>query len=360
MQSCEPNRHEWNEFVAAHPYGDVLQCWEWGELKSRTGWEPLHFCVRRDDRLAATALVLKRPLPHTRRSLFYCPRGPLVDPTAPEALGELVACIRRGAREHGGIALKTDPAVPASEQSFAAALRQCGFAAPKAGGHGFGATQPRSVMKVDISRDEDDLLASFHSKWRYNLRLAARKGVTVTTEVSPAAMDVFYDVLQVTAERDGFRVRARSYFQDLLQTILEPGLGTLFLAHAGEAVASGAIAFALGRQCWYVYGASDNEHRNLMPNHLMQWEMMRWAKAQGCTVYDMRGVSPEVKGEPTEPHIAGLNRFKRGFGAEYVEYLGDWDLVFSPLWYALFERLLPVVRQLKSRGRQEHKSAEGD
>ena len=77
--------------------------------------------------------------------------------------------------------------------------------------------------------------------------------------------------------------------------------------------------------------------------------MMRWAKSRGCTVYDMRGVSPERDGEPTEAHLAGLNRFKRGFNARYVEYVGDWDLIYSPLWHSLFRRLAPLARRILPR-----------
>jgi peptidoglycan pentaglycine glycine transferase (the first glycine) len=346
----ESERQAWNEFVAAAPAGDVLQCWEWGELKARTGWEALPVGVRDGGGLAAVALVLKRRLPRTRRCLFYCPRGPVADPARPDALAELVAGIREEARRHGAIAVKADPAVEAGD-GLVAGLQALGFRPPAGGGEGFGGTQPKSVMKVPLPGDEDALLASFHEKWRYNVRLATRKGVRVECEGGAGAVDRFYDLLLVTAQRDGFRVRARSYFQQMRELLLERGLGQLFMTYAGETAVSGAIAFVLGRQCWYVYGASDNDHRHLMPNHLMQWEMMRWAQGRGCSVYDMRGVSPEVDGEPVEGHLAGLNRFKRGFGASYHEYVGDWDLVLSPAWYGLFVKALPVVRRAMARGR---------
>ena len=85
-----------------------------------------------------------------------------------------------------------------------------------------------------------------------------------------------------------------------------------------------------------------------MPNHLLQWEMMRWAKGQGCTVYDMRGVALETGAEDERTGLHGLNQFKRGFGARYVEYLGEFDLVFSPLWYGAFNVAEPAARLLRS------------
>jgi len=344
------------EFLAASAQGDILQCPQWGELKARTGWEPLQFSIEVEGQIRAAALVLKRPIPRIGRCLFYCPRGPVVAPEHVDALDALVADIRQAARSQRAIALKIDPAITYADTVIVNRLRKLGFKPPSGSGHGFGGTQPRSVMKVDISGTEDDVQARFHAKWRYNIRLAAKKGCVVTIGDTAADMDAFYEVLQVTAQRDGFRVRNRTYFQHMRELIIEPGMGKLFLVKVGDTVVSGAIAFVLGDKCWYVYGASDNEHRNLMPNHLMQWEMMVWARAQGCTIYDMRGVSPEIDGEPTEPHIAGLNRFKKGFGADYIEYIGDWDLVFSPVLYAGFTKLLPLAR--KALAKQATQEAE--
>ena len=344
MPPSEAQSSEWNEHVAASDYGDVLQCLQWGELKARMGWAPLHVRVERGGELIATALLLKRRIPRTRRCILYCPRGPVVDYGDGDAVRLTIEAIREAAQEQGAIVVKLDPPVPVERADVAAHLRELGLQ-PARGASGFGGVQPRAVMTVDLTPDFDVLLASFHSKWRYNIRLAARKGVLVRTGCRPPDMDTFYDLLEVTAQRDGFGIRAREYFHHIRELIIGEGLGELFMAYVDHAPIAGAIAFTLGGQCWYVYGASDNDHRSLMPNHLVQWEIMRWAKQSGCEVYDMRGVSPEVDGKPVDERLAGLNRFKRGFGAQYVEYIGDWDLVLSRTWYGLFQRALPIVRR---------------
>lgn len=339
-------RTEWNRLVAACPHGDVLQCWEWGELKSRTGWTPLPVAVEHAGALAAACLLLKRPLPGGL-SLLYAPRGPVADFSSADLWPGLAREIRAVARRERAIAVKVDPAIPAADAQAAAALRLAGFG-PAASAEAVGGTQPRQVMKLDLSPSEDELLAGFAPKWRYNIRLAERKGVAVTDQATREDLPAWYEVLKITGRRDGFTVRALSYFYDLWDLIIAPGLGRLFLARLGEQLIAGTMAFCLPPQCWYVYGASSNEHRNLMPNHALQWAMMRWAKAQGCTLFDFRGVAPEVDGEP-QGHLAGLNRFKRGFGAHYVEYLGDYDLVLHPAAYWAFQRVLPWVRR---RGRR--------
>lgn len=350
MLLSEERRTDWNAFVAASPAGDFAQAWEWGELKARTGWTPLRFALQQDGAIVAGTQVLARTVPGGR-SLFYAPRGPLLGGPDPHgALGELLAAVAEVARKQRALALKVDPAVPDTDGSFARMLGAYGFRRSPHDEGAFGGLQPRYVMKVDISPDEETLLGSFHPKWRYNVRLAQRKGVAITAAATRDDVATFYAVLRETAARDGFGVRALSYFLDMWDTCVEAGLARLFLGRLGEEVICGAIAFALGRQAWYVYGASANRHRETMPNHLLQWEMMRWAKARGCTVYDMRGVAREADGSG-DSRLHGLNRFKRGFGAQYVEYVGEFDLVYSPFWYRLLNVVEPAVRGWRARRR---------
>jgi peptidoglycan pentaglycine glycine transferase (the first glycine) len=335
------DRDRWNDFVRASTYPSVMQSWEWGELKAATGWTPLVVALEDDGALRAGALVLERPLPHLRRGLLYAPRGPVLDWSDLDLLARLIAEIRAVARERGAVALKIDPCVPAERKDVVAALEGLGFRFAGSADPDLGGTQPRYVMKTDLRPEPEELLANFHPKWRYNIRLAERKGVTVR-EGTRADLPEFYRVLQITAERDRFRVRGLDYYERLYDLLAPAGMAKLFVAEVEGQVVSGAILFRMGREAVYVYGASDNEHRNLMPNHLLQWTMMRWARAQGCEVYDFRGVSREVDGEPMG-ELGGLNRFKRGFAAQYMEYIGEYDLVLSPFWY----RAMSVARRLR-------------
>jgi len=116
----------------------------------------------------------------------------------------------------------------------------------------------------------------------------------------------------------------------------------LFLAsYHGEAIA-GALAFIMGDKAWYLYGASSNRHRNLMPNHLLQWTMILWAKERGCRSYDFRGVSGDLN--PDNP-LYGLYRFKKGFEGTLTEFIGEYDRVYSPFLYWLWRKVYPLYAQ---------------
>ena len=336
----------WNGFVANSPGGHILQTFEWGELKRRTDWNVVRGVLRRDGEPVAAVSLLERRVPLLGRNIAYCPRGPVLDWSDSDLVSEAVAAVSQLARERRDIALTIDPALPDGAQAASEALRAHGFS-PSASSAGFGGLQPRCVMRLDITPDLDDILARFKSKWRYNVRLAARKGVRVREGKTIAEMDRFYDLLLSTARRDGFVVRARQYFHWLHELFLERDLGELLLAEHDGQLLAGIIVLTLGRQSWYLYGASSNEQRNLMPNHLIQWEAIQRAKARGCTVYDFRGVSQEA--DPMAAgKLSGLNRFKAGFGAQFVRYIGQYDLVVAPVAYRLY-RTGQAARKWRTR-----------
>lgn len=353
----DEERARWNDFVARFPTGDLLQSFEWGEIKRRSGdWRPYRVAVEDDQgQIVAGASLLARSIPGLARSILYAPRGPVVDFADTDAVRSLMEGIRQVARDQKAILLKADPPVTIEEGD--SGLLNAGFRSlpdPT----GFGGTQPKCVMQLDLDKDPDALLASFKHKWRYNIRLAEKKGVTIQTECSKDDLKPFYDLLKETAERDRFLVRGPGYYEILWEELVPPGFMKLFLAQYEGSPIAGAIAFIFGDRCWYVYGASSNEHRNVMPNHLLQWTMIQWAQGLGCKWYDFRGVSPRKEADEDD-HLQGLNRFKEGFSPRFVEYIGEYDLVYSKLFYWLWVKAKPKVSaMLKARKRAEVRSSD--
>lgn len=353
----DSDRTRWNDFVARLPNGDLLQSFEWGELKHRSGgWQPLRLAVEKDGAIVAAISLLKRSLPFGK-CILYAPRGPVCDFADIESLRVLVDGVKARARLEGAILVKVDPAV--EDSAVTSMLTDLGFI-PADDAKGFGGTQPKCVMTLDLRPSYDELLAGFKPKWRYNIRLAEKKGVQVRADCAKEDLKKFYSLLEETARRDRFAVRGYEYYECMWDILVVPGYAKLFLAeYEGEAIA-GALSFIFGDKCWYTYGASSNRHRNVMPNHLMQWRMIQWAKDSGCVIYDFRGVSPKKDWDAGD-HLSGLNRFKEGFGAQFVEYIGEFDLPMSRPWYWAWvvgkPRLVSVMKSVKGRGRS--KSGEG-
>ncbi|WP_206811234.1 lipid II:glycine glycyltransferase FemX [Paradesulfitobacterium ferrireducens] len=332
----DSERGRFNAFLARHPKGHVLQTWEWGEIKSRTGWTPWRLVLEEEGEIVAAASILERRLPFINIPIFYASRGPVLDFKDTSLFGRLLAEIRTLARRRGAIFLKLDPDVPSADRELEQYLQTSGFKSAETG-KGFEGVQPKYVFRLDIAPAEETLLNQMHQKTRYNIRLAQKKGVTIRFGAREDLPE-FYRVLKETTERDQFLVRAYSYFEDLYDTLVPAGLGKLFIGEYEGQVVAGTLAFVLGDKAWYIYGASSNSHRNVMPNYLIQWEMIRWAKSLGCTLYDFRGVPGDLN---EDNPLYGLYRFKKGFNGEYTEFIGEWDLVYRPLVYQLWTRLEP-------------------
>jgi lipid II:glycine glycyltransferase (peptidoglycan interpeptide bridge formation enzyme) len=325
-------RSAWDKLVAAAPGGHVLQSWAWGELKARFGWR-----VRRVAVDGGLAQVLFRSLPGGLGTVAYVPKGPLADYDYVGPFRALLDAIRPLARKERALCLKIEPELedtPAlTEQLRALGLRP----SPQV-------IQPRRTILVDLTADREELLRRMKQKTRYNVRLAARKGVAVRAG-SEADLASFYDLMEATAQRDGFGIHARGYYEAAHRLFVEAGQGRLLLAEYEGQLLAGLVVLGVGGgsgTACYMYGASSDEHRNLMPTYLLQWEAMLWAKEQGYQEYDLWGVPDEdeatLEAEFTKRNdgLWGVYRFKRGFGGRLVRTTGAWDLVYAPLRYRLY------------------------
>jgi peptidoglycan pentaglycine glycine transferase (the first glycine) len=350
-------RELFNGFIAGSPKGHVLQTYEWGEIKAATGWQPIRLLVSDHDRPVAAISILKRKLPFPGKSIFYTPRGPVLDLENRPLFDYLVQTVREVAGKHGAVFWKLDPDVPVENRSLIEYFQSRKFRALDTG-KGFEGVQPRFVFRMDITPPREQLLADMEGKTRYNIRLAARKGVEVVRDCTRDHLAPFYEILRETAARDRFLIRSYKYFEVLWDHLVPAGMAKLFLARYQDQFIAGTLAFKLGDKAWYIYGASSNRFRSVMPNYLLQWTMIEWAKENGCVMYDFRGISGDLS---EDNPLYGLYRFKKGFGGRFTEFAGEFDLVFQPFFYWLWTKGEPlysrgvrkVVRWRKRGGGQK-------
>jgi len=209
--------------------------------------------------------------------------------------------------------------------------------------------QPPDTTVIDLSKTEEEILSCMKPKWRYNIHLAEKKGVKIEkyfadSESFDKALDDFYNLFETTSERDGIAHHAKSYYKSLLEQSIawrkesDSSLVTLYLAKHEEQSLAGIITLFSKREAVYLYGASGNVKRNLMPAYLLQWQALQDAKNYGSKQYDFYGMPPT----DDEKHpMHGLYRFKTGFGGRIVHRPGSIDVPVSKLYglYRLMENL---------------------
>ncbi len=346
------DREQWNRFVESRPTGNVTQTFEWGELGHHLGGDVLRLGALENGELRGAMLVIVGRAPLLRRPYLYVPRGPVVDDPAAPALAALVARAGQEARRRGAFMLKVEPNVPDGDPAWLTALHRLGFRRNRF------ATHPRRSWTLDIQPDEDTLLAGMKEKWRYNIRLAGRKGVQVRQATAPEDVDTFYQLYQETAARDGFFIHPKQHYADILRLYGARDAAVLLLAEFEGSAIAGLIAVRCGAVTTYMFGASSNLHRNRMPNHLLQWTAIRWAKAHGCSLYDFRAIAEVL--DPRED-LYSLYTYKQGFGGNSFLTLETHDLPYNAALYWAYQRSLEVKRRLdRRRHERELRAREGD
>lgn len=323
----------WDELVLANPDGGhILQTRAWGEFKRNWGWRPRYLIAQAGDRQIAL-MVLSRRSPGIGE-LWYAPKGPGVADI--EQLCQLLAGVRSRA---WSFAVKVEPELLDNEQTREA-LRAAGMRKSR---HDVQIT--RATILVDVDRDDDALLASFKPKTRYNIRLAARRGVTVApVPATDVNVDTMYRLMAATRDRAGFTLRPKPYFCGYWQLQEAAGQGQLFFASWNGEVLAGLFATYLGRKAWYKDGGSSKQHAEVMAPHLLQWEVMRWLRERGVATYDLVAVPPKSQLRESHP-LYGLYRFKSGFSDQITEFVGTWDAVLDPRRFTLWENVVERVAQ---------------
>ncbi|MEK6575174.1 MAG: peptidoglycan bridge formation glycyltransferase FemA/FemB family protein, partial [Chloroflexota bacterium] len=269
---------EWDEFVAAHPDGHILQTPAWADLKCAFGWSAARVGIRDGGKLVAGAQMLFRPLPAALYNIAYIPKGPLVDWSNESLVEFLFKSLDNVAQSANAVFLKIEP--PASNFK-----RQTSNMQPSP--H---VIQPRRTLTIDLRPDEEAILAAMKQKTRYNIRLAAKKDVAVTPTDD---LDTFCQLMKVTGERDQFGVHDAKYYRKAYELFRPASRARLFIATFEGKPLAGLMLFTLGKRAWYFYGGSSDEERSRMATYLLQWEAMRWARARGVEEYDLWGVPDE-------------------------------------------------------------------
>ena len=339
------NAEEWRTILAGLPDPHVLQSWEWGTVKGQTEWVAERVALATDGRVqAAFQLLWRQPVPYLPVRVAYVPKGPTLDWSQPDLVNQILAQIEAYAKAKHCLFVKIDPDVredTTTGKLLLHALYRRGWC------YSGEQIQFKNTAYSDLSVGEEALAEGMKSKWRYNVRLAERRGLRVRVGgVDDLAQ--FYALYAETGQRDNFLIRPYSYYQTTWQTFLaaqnepdNPAGGVLLLAEHPDDAQPVAALFLMryGKRAWYFYGASSERHRRDMPNYLLQWEALRWSVAQGCTLYDWWGAPTQI--DDPDDAMQGVWQFKQGFGAAFQPHVGAWDYAVSPVLYQAYTEAMP-------------------
>lgn len=305
---------EWNRQVE-HP----LQAWEWGEFREKTGVK-----VVRENGLQVTI----HRIPYSQWNIGYAPKIAKLDQ-------EVARILKIIAQEHKCIFIKTEPKIEKLDyEANEVELKKMGLVAGRA-------LFTKYNFVLDVTPSEEKLLAQMKQKTRYNIRVAEKKGVTVSIDDSQLVFNRYLELTSETTKRQGFYSHTKAYHQKMWEVMSKAGIAHILTAKYQGEIITTWILFKFKDTLYYPYGASTREHREVMANNLVMWEAIRLAKKWGCKYLDMWGAlgsDPDLN----DPWY-GFHNFKLGYGARHVEYIGTWDYVAKPVLYKVY-RLGEAIR----------------
>lgn len=309
---------EWNR-LATHP----MQAWEWGEFRKETGVGVVRYGIYKKNKLITPIQVTIHKLPITKQTIGYFPKGELTK--------EVRLALKKIAEENKCVYIKCEPLIKNADSK--AVMSRIGNKRFVRGRSLF--TKYNFVL--DLAPSEEELLKQMKQKTRYNIRLAERKGVKVEIDNSEKAFERYLELTEETTKRQGFYAHSPKYHTTMWRVLGNKEIendslvAKLLVAKYKKEIITTWILFSFNDTLYYPYGASTREHRNLMANNLVMWEAIKLAKRKGLKYLDMWG----ALGRNPDKSDAwyGFHRFKEGYGAEHVEYLGTIDYVAAPLLY---------------------------
>lgn len=292
-----------------------LQTSKWAEFRRKTGVKVIG---------SKDYTLTLHPFPFTKYFIGYLPKGEL--PTE-----KTIEDLRKIGRQENAIFIQLEPNVESSKE-LENKLRDLGLV--KSAHPLF--TQYTFIL--DLTPSEEELLKAMNQKTRYNIRLAQKRGVKVLEDNSDKAFEEYLKLLKETTTRQGFYAHTPLYHKLMWETLkadnAELSAHLLKADYNGNTLVSW-ILFVCGDTLYYPYGASSTKFREVMASNLIMWEAIKFGKKLGLKKFDMWGSLGENP-DPKDPWY-GFHKFKQGYGAKLVKFVGSYDLVLNPFFYNVYK-----------------------
>lgn len=301
---------EWNE-KALHP----LQSWEWGEARKQMGIQVLRIF---DENNVFQLTV--HPLPVSNYRIAYLPRS--VFPS-----NEILKFLYDWGKENKIIFFKLEPYLE-KKQWNNQTMKQ--FNHLTISSHPL---FPEWTQILDLTKSKDELLKQMKPKTRYNIKLAQKKGVVVKEESNEKGYKIFEKLYFDTCKRQKYFGHTPKYHQIVWKN-LKDGIAHILISYYRNIPLVAYELFHFKDTLYYPYGGSSTEFRNLMAANLIMWEAIRLGQKLNAKKFDMWGSLPQNYDFKND--WSGFTRFKEGYGTEFVQMVGSYDLIINQKIYSLY------------------------
>ncbi len=293
------SKKEWDNFLISNN-GSFLQSTSWQNFKKdlQKTWQ---IEARNEDKISGVCQIFKEKTPFG--SYFYIPHGPVAENI-----------------ETSHLLLKQASEIAKKENIFF--LRCEPLSKINIGKKAFSRIQPQKTIILNINKNDEELLQSFNSGTRRNIKIAQKKGVTIKEEDN---VSIFFELLQKTKIRQKFNSYNKDYFSNLLQKTNS----RLSYAYYNKTPIAGNIVFYFGKTAYCLHSATDYNYRKIKGANLLRFQSILTARDSGVVKFDNWGID--------EKRFKGVTSFKKGFGGKELLYPEGVELVFKKTTYNLYK-----------------------
>lgn len=299
----------------------ILQSWEWGEFRKKLGLPLLRYGLFENEKLINAFQLTLHKIPFTKSFVGYLPKGPAPNKNLFEALTLI-------AKEKNCAFIKIEPNIEKSLIINHKSLISGDFhPSPKP-------LFTKYNFVLDLTPSEEDLLKNMHQKTRYNIKVAQKKGVTIEERTDDKAFEIYLDLYFQTTKRQNYFGHNKHYHSLVWKTLKASGMARILIAFYQKEPLTTWMLLNFKDTLYYPYGGSSTLHKDVMASNLVAWEAIKLGKKLNLKQFDFWGaLGPDANHK--DPWF-GFHRFKQGYGARLVEYMGTFDLILNQPLYTAF------------------------
>ena len=196
----EESKKEYKDFLEKHERCNFQQSLEWAEVK-KPNWKPeVILAEDKDGNIIGSLCVWIRKMP-IFGNIMYSSRGPVCDIHDIAVMKQLTDGAKELAKKYKAIVLRMEPDILSEDENFRDIVTSLGYRIKDDAKDFKDEIQPRYVFRLDIKdKTEEEVMAGFKQKWRYNIRLAGKKGVTIKEGTKEDLKD-FYSIVMPKVEK---------------------------------------------------------------------------------------------------------------------------------------------------------------
>ncbi len=396
-------KEEYENFTRNHPKSHFLQSYAWGEFCTVAKGQIAHYVGMKNDNeeLVATALILEKKTP-LGYSYGYAPRGFLIDYTNHAYLKVFTNYLKEYMQKNKYIYIKFDPDIKYQDIDaegqpqangennyelynylLSLGYKHTGFYKLYEG------NQPRYTFRINLKKSWAEVEAVFSKTFKKSIHRSEQYHIRMDNEVD---VDGFYKLLTQNSTKDDFDPHSKEFYQHFVtkmgdnmkffnayinpQELLTQINEEIALQEASlvnnpknaedlknkiarlnkekdifanysdsEILICSLICTYTANRAWSLYIGSNDLANLTFAVSKCYYEAIKDAHSQGLDFFDLFG----VVGDPhtTYKNLARIYDFKRKFGDEYIEFIGEFDLVNKKFLYKILPVLLKVYRKLR-------------